>query len=501
MNGQKTARIPSARACKKSITSTSTAPLMLNKTPQDAVFEPEKSTSDAIENDDREKTPDPTNIDFNDYIENDDEEASTEPLTAATFNNILKRQMDTLYGKIKRDFETSLLNSLKGEMERIAESKIAEKLPEMTEPLNLKVDEQKKEIVQLRKDHADMKASLTCALDKLSEIENSMFENESRSKQENIRICNARKGDESETTAWNHMKTILKTMKLNIPESEFGDSYFIGNCYGPDSSKRDIIIKVNNYRTKRTIMNKIGTSREALKKDGYYITNDYPAPVKLARRPLSQVVKAAHAVGVKSIKPKLNSIELDGKTYNLRDLSTMPKEVLHVYGSYDEKRDQKQCSFFGKKSPLSNHFPVKLNYENQTFWSSEQYLFMYEIAESKDEEGYARVNNLKDPGKIKQYSEERIANGGKKRQERWAQIRNEAIKNALACKFSHPGLKNYLLATKNLKLVESSIDDYWGSGVKLSDPKSLDENFPGSNELGKILMQIRENITNNIPLT
>ena len=58
--------------------------------------------------------------------------------------------------------------------------------------------------------------------------------------------------------------------------------------------------------------------------------------------------------------------------------------------------------------------------------------------------------------------------------------------------FQNPGLMAALLNTGDRKLVESSYDDLWGTGIPLSDPSALDETqwkFIGL--LGKMLMVIR----------
>ena len=58
--------------------------------------------------------------------------------------------------------------------------------------------------------------------------------------------------------------------------------------------------------------------------------------------------------------------------------------------------------------------------------------------------------------------------------------------------FQNPGLMAALLNTGNRKLVESSYDNLWGTGIPLSDPSALDETqWKSIGLLGKMLMVIR----------
>ena len=58
--------------------------------------------------------------------------------------------------------------------------------------------------------------------------------------------------------------------------------------------------------------------------------------------------------------------------------------------------------------------------------------------------------------------------------------------------FQNPGLMATLLNTGNKKLVESSYNDLWGTGMPISNPNALDKTkWTSTGLLGKILMSIR----------
>ena len=71
----------------------------------------------------------------------------------------------------------------------------------------------------------------------------------------------------------------------------------------------------------------------------------------------------------------------------------------------------------------------------------------------------------------------------------WEEIKDKVMLTGLRKKFANPELRNLLLATGDEELIEGNYwgDTYWGvcNGV-------------GQNKLGKLLMQVREEIKNNI---
>jgi ribA/ribD-fused uncharacterized protein len=76
----------------------------------------------------------------------------------------------------------------------------------------------------------------------------------------------------------------------------------------------------------------------------------------------------------------------------------------------------------------------------------------------------------------------------------WEQLKDSVMLQGLRLKFAIPELAEQLLATGDAELVEGTTwhDNVWGN---CSCPEC--ENIPGENRLGKLLMQVREEIKNN----
>lgn len=71
----------------------------------------------------------------------------------------------------------------------------------------------------------------------------------------------------------------------------------------------------------------------------------------------------------------------------------------------------------------------------------------------------------------------------------WDRVKDSIMYEAVKAKFTqYPELKELLLSTADAKIIEhTENDDYWGDGG----------NGKGKNKLGKILMQVRNELNNN----
>lgn len=140
--------------------------------------------------------------------------------------------------------------------------------------------------------------------------------------------------------------------------------------------------------------------------------------------------------------------------------------------------------FEGEYFFLSNFYPSPFVFkegEEEFVAKTVEHYFQYSKTPSL-EEGIA-ILNADTPGKAKQL--------GRKCQlhKNWEEIKDNVMLFALREKFSNPELRNKLLATGDEELIEGNWwrDTYWGvcEGV-------------GKNKLGKLLMQVRKELKNDI---
>ena len=135
--------------------------------------------------------------------------------------------------------------------------------------------------------------------------------------------------------------------------------------------------------------------------------------------------------------------------------------------------------FDGKYFFLSNFSPSPFRIDYVLFPTMEHY---FQANKADNQNDYLHIAYASTPGEAKRL--------GRKIQLRpdWEEIKDNVMLTGLRKKFADPELRNLLLATSDEELIEGNYwgDTYWGvcNGV-------------GQNKLGKLLMQVREEIKNN----
>lgn len=134
--------------------------------------------------------------------------------------------------------------------------------------------------------------------------------------------------------------------------------------------------------------------------------------------------------------------------------------------------------FNGKYDFLSNYYVAPVTYNGLTFQSNEAAF----QAQKTLNEGQRRKFTRMAPNKAKAKGRNVILRSD------WEQIKNKIMYEVCYAKFTqNPELKEKLLATGDEELVEGNTwhDTYWGVC-----------NRRGKNKLGKILMRVREELSN-----
>ena len=132
-------------------------------------------------------------------------------------------------------------------------------------------------------------------------------------------------------------------------------------------------------------------------------------------------------------------------------------------------------SFIGDYSFLSNFYPCKINYNGSSYLNTEA---AFQAQKTLDRDIQKQFTNL-NPSQAKKL--------GRKIPLRkdWEEIKDTVMYEVCKVKFNIPELKEKLIATQDAQLVEGNTwnDHYWGVC-----------NGYGKNQLGKILMKIREEL-------
>lgn len=137
-------------------------------------------------------------------------------------------------------------------------------------------------------------------------------------------------------------------------------------------------------------------------------------------------------------------------------------------------------SFSGTHRFLSNFFPSPIKWRGK-YWATVEHA--YQAAKAEDVKEAEDIRRAKTPGKAK-----RLGRQIKIRSD-WDKIKLQIMEELVEAKFtSNPKLADLLIKTGDQKLIEGNNwnDTFWGVC-----------RGKGRNELGRILMRIREKLIHN----
>jgi len=158
--------------------------------------------------------------------------------------------------------------------------------------------------------------------------------------------------------------------------------------------------------------------------------------------------------------------------------------------------NSKYTFFWKTESPFSNWHPAHFTLDGITFKNTEAHMMYHKALLFKDTEIANEVLKAKHPKDCK-------ALGRKVKNFDvflWVEHCKKIVYDGNHAKFTqNPKLLNILMDTGDTKLVETSpYDNVWGIGLNEYDAKKTPESeWPGTNWLGEILTELRDNLKNN----
>lgn len=145
--------------------------------------------------------------------------------------------------------------------------------------------------------------------------------------------------------------------------------------------------------------------------------------------------------------------------------------------------------FYGTAEVFSNWHPVAFSMNGVTFRNSEQAMMYYKAKLMGDTTSMVKILNTPDPYAVKKLGREIKPWDDHK----WNSDKLNVMVDILVHKFSSEALKEALLSTGELELVEASpYDKIWGIGMREDDDGVENKkNWKGQNLLGIALMNAR----------
>ena len=235
-------------------------------------------------------------------------------------------------------------------------------------------------------------------------------------------------------------------------------------------------------------MEEILTNKRKLP-DGIYVDKEYPEKVEKNRKKLRPILKAAKRLDKYKRKSKLDgdTLVLHGTKYNVTNLHTLPTELSCFKVSSKTKDDI--IGFFGELNPFSNFYESKFQYNGVNYNNSEQFIQHSKATYFKDEKSANEILCCNTALEAKRLGKS-IENFNL---DDWKLHALDICLPGIKCKFNqNEDLWNLLQSTGSKTLVESSQDNFWGTGVPLYRNDSLErDQWKSIGIMGKILMSIR----------
>lgn len=133
----------------------------------------------------------------------------------------------------------------------------------------------------------------------------------------------------------------------------------------------------------------------------------------------------------------------------------------------------------------------EITYENIVYPSTEH---AYQACKSLDENERLKIAKLATAGQSKRAGHQLLINSLIR--DDWEQVKNKVMYDVCKIKFQAPVLKLLLLETSDAHLIEGNTwhDNWYGVCYCRNCPKHKLQPVENQNHLGKILMQIREEL-------
>jgi hypothetical protein len=226
-----------------------------------------------------------------------------------------------------------------------------------------------------------------------------------------------------------------------------------------------------------------------LRGKGFFINEHFSPAIERRRKRLYPIVrKARHLDYEDRIALVDDKIVLDGNEIGIDDFDKLPDDI-HPRDIATEKRGD-VTFFFRTDSPLSNHHMCNFSMAGVNYNCSEQAYFHKKAIICGDDGAKKRIMMAKYPGVQKSIGE------AIKETPDWKRQRITVMTQVCGEKFrQNPELRTFLDKTAPTYLAEDNPrDDFWAIAMSRNSPRASNRMNFKANNLGVILMDIRDTI-------
>ncbi len=225
-----------------------------------------------------------------------------------------------------------------------------------------------------------------------------------------------------------------------------------------------------------------------LKGTKYLIKEDFPLATERKRRSLFPVLKRAKDLQKKATM-RGDKLIIESKIYTIDTVGAIA-ETLQMRET-SERQLGHQYLFAGQYSPFSNFAKSPFTLHGLTYSSNEQYYQSEKAKFAGDCTRFKSIMSAQLPSEMKAIGDQIQVDKA-----RWAEASKLVMEQGVTAKFSqNKALKDILIGTGSLQLVECTRDSRWGNGAAWGSPAAQDPTgWKGQNLLGAILSSVRDSL-------
>ena len=229
-----------------------------------------------------------------------------------------------------------------------------------------------------------------------------------------------------------------------------------------------------------------------------FIDHEYTSDIEQKRKLLLPILKTARYTEPYKGHCKMedDKLVIRGRTYTSENLHQLPEDINCF--KVTSKEDEHCLGFFGGLNPLSNFHTAPFTLDGIEYISSEQFIQAKKVEFFSDRTAYDRIMGSTTSLDCKKNS--RLIRGSDRNKREG--VAKQVCYPGIRAKFQQNAdlLNTLLYKTGHKKIVESTNDRLWGTGIPLNKAECLDQSkWTGQGILGEILEEIRHEFRPSMP--
>ena len=284
---------------------------------------------------------------------------------------------------------------------------------------------------------------------------------------------------------------VEKTSGYLFDQLAVGKGIYFDACYRMDpyvkGRSRPILVAFDRQSDRDLLYAKRMELRQTADYQRVWVNEDLGPASKRKRGIIRLIAKEATLQGI-DCKSGKYSLHIDRVKYDADNLDELPPK-LHLTHLKQVQVNKTTLAYQSKHAPLSNFYPCQVQIGKHMFFCVEQAFYFIHAKTLNKHLAATRIYLSRDVRFIKQLGSE-IGTSPE-----WEASQFDVMYACIKKKFEqNRELRELLLKTGNLELVEATPDTLWGCGATLSSNVIRRREWKGRNKQGEILMVVREEL-------